>query len=255
MAMVDESWEEMFQALAAFARKNGHCCVRTNSPHEIRLGRWVATQRHRRKLGRLSEEQIRRLDSIGFAWSPCDEAWENMFRALVKFREKYGDCDVPSHWAENPTLSNWVANQRHRRKLGRLSGDRIRKLDSLGFTWAIYRAPKDGRVLVRRRRRARAPVRPARKKQVVEERLYHVEPGLYVQHNGKGPKPRELIRYEQSHGGDLPPYIPLPTQRTIFYLGDAFARKPRTVTWRGHGRLPKEVIEYVNENGVLPVHR
>jgi hypothetical protein len=68
-------------------------------------------------------------------WELHDAQWEKMFAALVGYKEKYGHCNVPRGWPENPKLANWVTTQRRRRKANRLSKERIRRLDELGFVW------------------------------------------------------------------------------------------------------------------------
>jgi hypothetical protein len=244
----------MFALAAAFARTRGRCDVPTNWTRNRRLGRWVAAQRHRRKINRLSPVQVRRLEKIGFVWSPSDGAWERMFRVLQQFKKRHGHCNVPSRWRGNSNLASWVANQRHRNKLGILEHSRRRQMDRLGFIWSIYRNSKVQRAV---RLKGRQGVRPASRRNKVstrEERLYNTGGGEYVQYGGKGRKPERLLKYMAAHRNQLPPYIPLPAGSTVFLLGDSAVKKPRRVPWRGCGRLSREVLEYVNENGVLPPH-
>ena len=58
------------------------------------------------------------LDSLGFTWSVKDTYWEEMFAALKSFTERFGHCNVPASWKENPGLGRWCANQRARKKRG-----------------------------------------------------------------------------------------------------------------------------------------
>jgi hypothetical protein len=54
---------------------------------------------------RLSEEKIAKLDALGFVWNlrikRVEDHWESMFNQLLDFKEKYGDCLVPSRYDEN----------------------------------------------------------------------------------------------------------------------------------------------------------
>ena len=81
-------------------------------------------------------ERIQRLDSLGFVWDALEAYWQEMFTALVDYKEHYGNCNVPQSWKENPKLGNWCNNQRRAKKKGKLTQERIQQLESLGFVWA-----------------------------------------------------------------------------------------------------------------------
>lgn len=51
-----------------FALQNGHCIVPTKSTDHPELGRWVTTQRSKKKKNGLDKEKKRKLDRIGFIW-------------------------------------------------------------------------------------------------------------------------------------------------------------------------------------------
>jgi hypothetical protein len=71
-----KSWDMHFAALTEFRKDNGHCDVRVRSKQNPTgsLGRWVEKQRsqyHSRNEGKeskLTQEQVDKLDSIGFKW-------------------------------------------------------------------------------------------------------------------------------------------------------------------------------------------
>lgn len=58
-----------FEQLKAFKERFGHCNVVRGWKENPALARWVNTQRVYRKKGLLSEEQVQRLDQLGFVWS------------------------------------------------------------------------------------------------------------------------------------------------------------------------------------------
>src|ERR1017187_6839629 len=83
-------------------------------------------------------ERHRRLEKLGMAWQGRNclrELWETRYAQLVAFKKKYGHCDVVCLWKENPALGHWVSNQRVCRKKGKLSNERIARLNKLGFRW------------------------------------------------------------------------------------------------------------------------
>lgn len=241
--------EEMFRALEAFRKENGHCRVQANWKKNPQLGRWVAMQRYRRKIGELLPQHINRLDKLGFVWSPTDIGWDQMFEKLVHFKKQNGHCDVPSVWVPDPQLASWVANQRHRKKTGTLMPDRAKRLDDLGFAWALYGRKKTGAPAAEKASAGSLAVIPP----VAEERLYHIS-GEYLQHDGVSPLPPKLEKYVEQNQGEYPPYIPLPRGSLTFIIQDETSSKGRRLKWKGHGPVPELVREYINENGVLPQH-
>jgi Helicase associated domain len=101
-----------------------------------------------------------------------DDQWDSMFLRLKEYKERHGHCLVPKRCKEDPKLGTWVDTQRvqykkMRKKLdkegldyvpptlaesilndspelnsrkplvGRLTDDRIRRLEGLGFVWSL----------------------------------------------------------------------------------------------------------------------
>jgi len=64
------------------------------------------------------------------------EQWEDGFDALQKFHQREGHCRVLRGNQEfGFNLCSWVNKQRSRKE--GLTPDRIKRLDSLGFTWGL----------------------------------------------------------------------------------------------------------------------
>jgi hypothetical protein len=126
-------WEEGFQNLEKYRRREGHCIVpSTFMQEDFKLGIWVATQRASRK--RLDHSRIKRLNEIGFVWDPIDQQWEEGFSSLKGFIEREGHCLVSAtHTERGFKLGGWVRSQRFRRK--RLDDARIKRLNEIGFVW------------------------------------------------------------------------------------------------------------------------
>ncbi|MBF0454678.1 MAG: Helicase associated domain protein [Magnetococcales bacterium] len=61
--------------------------------------------------------------------------WDERFGQLLAFRDRYNHCEIPPRWADNPELSLWAEQQRKTRYQGRLSADRIKELEEIGFIW------------------------------------------------------------------------------------------------------------------------
>ena len=134
-------WEEMFTRLVQFKERAGHCNVSQKWREDPQLGTWVSVQRRVRKQDKLSRERIRRLAAIGFEWDPHAALWEEIFTRLVEFKRRFGHCNVPQQWPEDPQLARWVHKQRQSKKRDNASRERIRRLGEVGLVWEPKRAP------------------------------------------------------------------------------------------------------------------
>jgi superfamily II DNA or RNA helicase len=128
-----DQWEEAFSALQIFRKREGHCRVAGKTVVKgVQLGTWVVVQRQNKS--RLTSERINRLNTLGFSWDPFDEQWERAFLALLSFKRIKGHCLVPRSCVhEGIKLGTWAFVQRQTKK--RLTPDRIKRLDSIGFSW------------------------------------------------------------------------------------------------------------------------
>ena len=101
---------------------------------DFNLGPWVSTQRANKDT--LTPERIERLNALGFVWDPLTEQWEEGFSKLQQFKERERHCRVPQEHKEGDfTLGSWVGTQRSRKD--KLTPERIKRLDALGFVWKV----------------------------------------------------------------------------------------------------------------------
>ena len=127
----------MFGDLVAYRAKHGDCNVPVYWSENPRLGSWVEWQRRARKLGIITEDHLQRLDRIGFAWTPVKEAWESKYAALVEYQRTHGHCQVSPLSKDHTHLGEWASRIRRSRKRGKLSEERIRRLDVVGPVAAL----------------------------------------------------------------------------------------------------------------------
>ena len=64
-----------------------------------------------------------------------NKRWFDQYEELRRFKEKEGHCCVPRRYKENPKLSSWVCNQREANKKKKLSNERKKMLNHIGFCW------------------------------------------------------------------------------------------------------------------------
>merc|ERR1712146_717452 len=65
--------------------------------------------------------------------------WREMYDRLVAYREEHGDAKVPAIYDRDPQLGKWVRSQRANYKNKKLSEERTRELNSIGFDWVLPR--------------------------------------------------------------------------------------------------------------------
>ncbi len=152
-----QAWETMCAELEQFHAGNGHANVPQQFAGNRKLGWWATTQRRNRRKNKLTEQQITRLDSLGFDWSPLTSkpkraprqttgnhlprpahpsaTWDEMLAALHGYKDRHGDCLVPQRSKENRNLASWVSEQRMARNRGKLDPDHERRLTEIGFNW------------------------------------------------------------------------------------------------------------------------
>jgi hypothetical protein len=148
---VQSHWQRRYGELRAFKQQSGSCSVPHGWPPNPALGNWVALQRRRQQYGTLLPDQRRLLNQLGFDWVgnplPPRKSWEERFRELRNFKQRFGHCQVPAVWAANTPLGAWVRHQRVLHQKGKLPANQRRRLDELGFCWRVAR-----RVLVAKRK-------------------------------------------------------------------------------------------------------
>ncbi|MBI4028646.1 MAG: helicase associated domain-containing protein [Verrucomicrobia bacterium] len=131
---VQNQWETKFAQLVAFKKKHGHCNVPDNFSEIPGLGAWVYWQRKYDR--RLLPDRRRRLDALGFRWELHQPlAWEQRFSELAAFKKRFGHCNVPFGWRENPRLGRWVNAQKNPNRW--TTPERRKRLDALGFVWNL----------------------------------------------------------------------------------------------------------------------
>jgi len=85
------------------------------------------------------------------------------------------------------------------------------------------------------------------------ERLFFVSAGRYVQYSGEGEYPHAVELWKKYHNGELPPFMPLPGHAVEFHVDEEWGGR-YVIPWSGSGPLPEPVLDYIQENGVLPRH-
>jgi hypothetical protein len=145
----DDKWGIQYDKLIKFKKDNGHTLVPTKAYPDKNFAHWVAAQRHEYKRmnegkkNTLTPERIEQLKKAGFVFNVFDQRWEELFQALVEFRDANGHTNVPERYTVSPPLVKWVERQRMEYQLFingessskrcRMTEDRIKRLKDIGF--------------------------------------------------------------------------------------------------------------------------
>lgn len=126
------------------------CNVPKGWSENEKLAKWVQAQRKAKKQGKISENHVERLEAIGFVWDPYEARWEEMFAELQDYLARHRNCCVPTNWPENPQLSTWVQTQRKAKKQGKISDERVARLEAINFVWRpLEEKQADARVVAK----------------------------------------------------------------------------------------------------------
>ena len=119
----------------------------SNKPEFKRLCQWCGQQRtvwkgiqsEGKKPRSLTLSQFKRLEEIGFDFGSTasrETLWEEDFAALLEYKNRYGDCNVPADSPEHSRLASWVKVQRATSE--KLTKERTQRLTDLGFIWSLH---------------------------------------------------------------------------------------------------------------------
>lgn len=132
----NDSWEKNYLRLLDYKIKNGDCNV-PRSFEDRTLANFVSRQRYLFKKGELEHEKAEKLKFLEFEFYPKKSnsgAWDKHYEALKEFYTKKGHSTYQKRFG-NETLYHWVLAQRVYKRKGKLSEQRIKKLNQIKFDW------------------------------------------------------------------------------------------------------------------------
>ena len=107
----------------------------------IVLKDWLIRQRRAKKLGKLDDEQIGLLDSIGFVWE-LESMWDEGYRHAEEYYKKNGDLNMKKSYKceDGYALGIWVFNYRnaHNKQKSPVSitDTQTQMLENIGMQWS-----------------------------------------------------------------------------------------------------------------------
>lgn len=153
----DYLFEKNYAALLDYYKENGNADVPSYyvTADGLRLGAWVFNIRNRKngsgKDAELTDEQIKRLDELGFSWDGRHKnTWDKAYAAAREYKAKHGDLKIPAAYvtADGLALGRWIRRQIDGAE--RLSEQKREKLRSIGVSFDKPDAWEEKFALLRR---------------------------------------------------------------------------------------------------------
>ena len=139
----ESDWEEAFSALKSFCVKTGSSRMPRGTKEGGRsIDAWCTNQRKEYRKGLLKQEKIEMIEALpDWSWDPLEDDWDFCYQALKEFVIQQDNYTVPKKLklANGVLLFSWLSNQKNRYKLGKITEDRIKMLESLPkWTWNFF---------------------------------------------------------------------------------------------------------------------
>ena len=143
------SWDVMYSYAKEYYTEYGSLNVpaRYVTAEGYSLGRWIVNQRGIRNgtvNGKLTKDQIQKLDLIGMVWGMSNDiSWNRNFEEAKKYYEANGNLNVPAKYVSGSgvALGSWLSYLRVWEKSGvhrkYLTAERIAALNSIGMIWDV----------------------------------------------------------------------------------------------------------------------
>ncbi|MBA3665010.1 MAG: Helicase associated domain protein [Bacteroidetes bacterium] len=143
-------WSNAYDLLCHYKEEFGDCNRVAHGNRKKFLAGWIVAQRQNYKAKKLTEEQIIKLENIGFEWQyrekylkSFDSTWHSHFKKAVAFYKEHGHFTVKLTTDAN--LKSWIQRTREQNREGKLATERINMLNEIGFTWVGELGPKKKR--------------------------------------------------------------------------------------------------------------
>ncbi|MBO4849264.1 MAG: helicase associated domain-containing protein [Clostridia bacterium] len=138
---IESQWENMYLLAKQYYKDNGDLLIPADyvTEENIKLGRWIGTQRYNHKERILSEEKSSLLDKIGMVWSVDDYEWMKMYDLATAYYRNKGDLLVPDKYKtkDKTSLGAWIGRQRKLYRENKMPDKKIGLLNQIGMVWSL----------------------------------------------------------------------------------------------------------------------
>ena len=118
---------ERLEELKEFYARHGNTSVPTGSS----LGNWLTKMRMLKRRGKLTQDIIMSLNTLGLEWEPMQRRKYARVEELQAFKQEHGHIQIPT----NSSLNRWIRRQRVLKRENKLDANVIRAMEELGVVW------------------------------------------------------------------------------------------------------------------------
>lgn len=150
------AWNEKYELAKQFYKEYGHLNIPQTyiinlDNNLINLGTWLIKQRELKRANKLSDTQIKLLEDLNVIWNPYNDyfekrktkyekIWIRNYEIAKKYFEKYGNLLIAAQHLEyvdgqRILIGGWIASQREKYKLNKLTDEQIKLLEEIGMVW------------------------------------------------------------------------------------------------------------------------
>lgn len=133
-------WENHYKEAVEFYNEYGHLDIPYNyiSSSGDNIGTWLLKQKKLKRLEKLEDWKIQKLEALGVNWRLLDFLWESHFNMAKQYYKENGNLLIPVNYIiDNFRLGSWIVHQRQKYKENRLSDYQIKKLEKIGMVWKV----------------------------------------------------------------------------------------------------------------------
>jgi superfamily II DNA or RNA helicase len=132
------TFDNKLPLLQSYHQNHGHLNIKLSESYQgENIGGLVTRLRGDKKANKLSDDDIQKLNRLGFVWDATNKSvFENAFPLLQSYYENYGNLDIKiSDKYQGQNIGNMVSSVRAAKRDNNLSDEEIQKLDALNFMW------------------------------------------------------------------------------------------------------------------------
>jgi superfamily II DNA/RNA helicase len=139
--VINGAWSEKYSVLQSYVDANGCLPKQSTVCDDIKIGNWCNKQRQSHKKGKLSAERIAILEAVpGWYWfekvAKIIRTWDETFQVLQSYDDENTCLPKRSAVFDDIKIGSWCNTQRRSHKKGKLSTERIAKLEAVpGWYW------------------------------------------------------------------------------------------------------------------------